>query len=53
MLVHARAMPGRPIPDAMIVAEAVANDALPFATYDREQTRYGIEVHTDFRDHLR
>lgn len=52
MLVHARAMPGRPIPDAMIVAETVANDALPFATFDRAQTRYGIEIHTNFQDHL-
>lgn len=44
MLVRARSMPGRPIPDAMIVAAAVAADALPLATFDRDQARYGIAV---------
>ena len=41
-LVRARGMPGRPIPDAMIVASTVAADALPLATFDRDQRRYGI-----------
>ncbi len=44
MLVRARHLPGRPIPDAMIVAAAVAADALPLATFDREQRRYGVAV---------
>jgi predicted nucleic acid-binding protein len=44
MLVRARALPGRPIPDAMIVAATVAADALPLATFDRDQRRYGIEI---------
>lgn len=43
-LVLARGMPGRPIPDALIVAAAVASGALPLATFDREQRRYGVEV---------
>jgi predicted nucleic acid-binding protein len=44
MLARARSMPGRPIPDAMIVAASVAADALPLATFDRDQTRYGVAV---------
>jgi len=44
MLVRARGMPGRPIPDAMIVAATVAAGALPLATFDRDQRRYGIEI---------
>ena len=43
-LVRARALPGRPIPDAMIVASTLAADALPLATFDRDQRRYGIAV---------
>jgi predicted nucleic acid-binding protein len=43
-LVRARSMPGRPIPDALIVAAALASDALPLATFDRDQRRYGIEI---------
>lgn len=43
-LVRARALPGRPIPDAMIIASTVAADALPLATFDRDQRRYGIAV---------
>ena len=42
VLVRARSLPGRPIPDAMIVAATIAADALPLATFDREQRRYGI-----------
>lgn len=43
-LVRARTMPGRPIPDAMIVAASTAADALPLATFDRDQQRYGIAI---------
>lgn len=43
-LVRARGLPGRPIPDAMIVASSLAADALPLATFDRDQRRYGIAV---------
>jgi predicted nucleic acid-binding protein len=46
MLVRARSLPGRPIPDAMIVAACVAADALPLATFDRDQRRYRIPVRT-------
>ena len=41
-LVRARTLPGRPIADAMIVASSIAADALPLATFDRDQRRYGI-----------
>ena len=41
-LVRARALPGRPIADAMIVASSIAADALPLATFDRDQRRYGV-----------
>ena len=43
-LVRARSMPGRPIPDALIVAASVATDAIPLVTFDRQQARYGIET---------
>ena len=43
-LVRARSMPGRPIPDALIVAAAIAGDALPLATFDSDQGRYGIVI---------
>jgi predicted nucleic acid-binding protein len=43
-LVRARSLPGRPIPDALMVAAAIATDALPLATFDRDQRRYGIEI---------
>jgi predicted nucleic acid-binding protein len=42
MLVRARGLPGRPIPDAMLVAVSVASDALPLATFDRGQSGYGV-----------
>jgi len=42
MLVRARAMRERPIPDALIVAAALDAGALPLATFDREQQRYGV-----------
>jgi predicted nucleic acid-binding protein len=41
-LVRARSLPGRPIPDALIVAASVAAGALPLLTFDRQQRRYGI-----------
>ena len=41
-LVRAKSMPGRPIPDAMIVAALAAAGALPIATFDHDQRRYGI-----------
>lgn len=43
-LVRARDLPGRPIPDALIVAASRAAGALPLATFDRGQRRYGIET---------
>lgn len=43
-LVHARDLPGRPIPDALIVASSLAADAIPLATFDRAQARYGIAI---------
>ena len=43
-LVLARSMPGRPIPDALIVAAAVAGGAESLATFDRGERRYGIPV---------
>jgi predicted nucleic acid-binding protein len=43
-LVRARDLPGRPIPDALIVASSRAAGALPLATFDRGQRRYGIET---------
>ncbi len=44
LLVRARGLPGRPIPDAMIVAASVAADALPLASFDRDQRRYGVAI---------
>lgn len=41
-LVRARALPGRPIPDALIVAAAHEAGAATLATFDREQRRYGV-----------
>jgi predicted nucleic acid-binding protein len=40
----ARAMPDRPIPDALIVYAARAGRALPIYTFDRGMGRYGIPV---------
>ena len=42
LLVRARSQPGRPIPDALIVASALEADAIPLATFDRDQRRYGV-----------
>jgi predicted nucleic acid-binding protein len=42
LLVRAGALPGRPIPDALIVAASLQAGALPLATFDREQRRYGV-----------
>jgi len=44
MLVRARSMPGRPIPDALIVAAATDADAVRLASFDRGQARYGFPV---------
>ena len=41
-LVRARDVPGHPIPDALIVAASLASDAIPLATFDRGQRRYGV-----------
>jgi predicted nucleic acid-binding protein len=43
-LVLARGMAGRPVADALIVAAAVDVGALPLATFDRAQSRYGAPV---------
>jgi predicted nucleic acid-binding protein len=43
-LVRARGLPGRPIADALIVASSIAGDALPLATFDRGQAKYGIDT---------
>lgn len=42
VLVRARQLPGRPIADALIVAASIAADALPLATFDRDERRYGV-----------
>ena len=44
MLVRARTLAGRPIPDALIVAAAIGVDAVALATFDRGQARYGFPV---------
>lgn len=43
-LVRARSLPGRPIPDAFIVAASLDADAVPLATFDRAQARYGVQI---------
>ena len=43
-LVRARSMPGRPVPDAMIVAALAAANAVPIATFDQDQRRYGVPI---------
>lgn len=42
VLARARSLPGRPIPDALIVAACLASDAMPLVTFDRDQRRYGV-----------
>jgi predicted nucleic acid-binding protein len=44
MLIRARSLPGRPIADALIVAGTVDGGALPLATFDAGQARYGVAV---------
>lgn len=44
VLVRARGLPGRPVPDALIVAASLGADALPLATFDRDQQRYGVAI---------
>lgn len=41
-LLRARDLPGRPITDALIVAASLAGDAIPLATFDRGQAKYGV-----------
>src|SRR5207249_7921029 len=41
-LVRARSLPGRPIPDALIMTASVDAGALPLMTFDRGQRRFGI-----------
>ena len=41
-LVRARDLPGRPIPDALIVAASLAADASPLATFDHDRGRCGV-----------
>lgn len=41
-LVLARAMPDRPIPDALIAIGARSAGALPLVTFDRQMARYGV-----------
>ena len=43
-MVLARAMPGRPIPDALIAIGARAAGALPLVTFDRQMARYGVAI---------
>ena len=43
-LVRARSLPGRPVPDALIVAAALDSEAVRLATFDRSQARYGFPV---------
>lgn len=43
-LVAARAMPDRPIPDALILYTARSGRALPVYTFDHSMGRYGIPV---------
>jgi predicted nucleic acid-binding protein len=40
--VRARAMPGHPIPDALIAIGARAAGTVPLVTFDRQMARYGI-----------
>lgn len=42
VLVRARHLAARPIPDALIVAASLEADALPLVTFDRDQRRYGV-----------
>jgi predicted nucleic acid-binding protein len=42
VLVRARSLPGRPIPDALIVAGAEDAGATALATFDRGQARFGF-----------
>lgn len=43
-LIRARSLPGRPVPDALIVATANGVGAAALATFDRGQARYGFPV---------
>ena len=43
-LVHARALPGGPIPDAFIAATASWAGAVPLYTFDEDLHRHGVAV---------
>lgn len=43
-LVRARALPGSPIPDALIVAASRSGGAAPLYSFDRDMTRLGDSV---------
>ena len=43
-LVHARALPGSPIPDALIAATARWAGAMPLYTFDDDLHRHGVTV---------
>lgn len=43
-LVHARSLPGSPIPDAFIAATASWAGALPLYTFDEDLHRHGVAV---------
>lgn len=43
-LVLARAMPGRPVSDALIAVGARAAGTLPLVTFDRRMARYGVPI---------
>jgi predicted nucleic acid-binding protein len=45
-LVRARALPGSPIPDALIAATASWAGALPLYTFDEDLHRHGVAVET-------
>ena len=43
-LLTARSVPGRPIPDALIVEASRIANAVPLVTFDRDMSRYGSLV---------
>jgi predicted nucleic acid-binding protein len=45
-LVRARALPGSPLPDALVIAMVRDAGALPLYSFDRDMARHGIEVRT-------
>jgi predicted nucleic acid-binding protein len=43
-LVRARALPGSPLPDALVAATVREADAFPLYSFDRELARHGVPV---------